>query len=215
MAAAVAVLADMAGATWPAEVPVPGGGQSYRASPMIVDAQLIEVELLPCWFWPYLTAPKCRPKSARVCSMWTSVLPLAKPESRLDLARLPFAQSPLAARAPRHLRASASSTRRTACSAIPPMISPRCCRMRASTSPSHWADELFEHYCDLRAQQGAFDRARIRDRLRNARRPARHQDSRHIRADCRSATASMAISATCRASRAISNAICSIRRWRA
>ncbi|HOU91184.1 MAG TPA: nitroreductase family protein, partial [Polyangiaceae bacterium] len=51
-AAAVAVLADMARRDWPREVPL--DGQSYLVPSYDVEAQLIEVDLLPSWFWPHL-----------------------------------------------------------------------------------------------------------------------------------------------------------------
>lgn len=51
MKAAVEVLADMAARDWPSTVPVRGGTNHHIVS-YDHDAMLIEVDLLPSWFWP-------------------------------------------------------------------------------------------------------------------------------------------------------------------
>ena len=51
MKAAVDVLADMAAREWPSTVPVRGGTEHHIA-PYDLEAMLIEVDLLPSWFWP-------------------------------------------------------------------------------------------------------------------------------------------------------------------
>jgi hypothetical protein len=51
MRAAVEVLADMAVRDWPTAVPV-RGSTSYKLARYDLDAMLIEVDLLPSWFWP-------------------------------------------------------------------------------------------------------------------------------------------------------------------
>lgn len=49
--AAVEVLADMAARAWPNTVPV-RGSSNYKLAKYDLDAMLIEVDLLPSWFWP-------------------------------------------------------------------------------------------------------------------------------------------------------------------
>ena len=49
--AAVEVLADMAARAWPNTVAV-RGSSSYKLAKYDLDAMLIEVDLLPSWFWP-------------------------------------------------------------------------------------------------------------------------------------------------------------------
>jgi N-acetylmuramate 1-kinase len=70
MQEAVALLADMAQKNWPETI------SSYD-----IDAQLIEVDLLVSWFWPYA---KGVPAPAEVAidfqELWREILPLAKPE---------------------------------------------------------------------------------------------------------------------------------------
>ncbi len=51
MTAAVCLLADMAGSTWPQKADLPTGG-SYELARYDETALLIEVELLLDWFWP-------------------------------------------------------------------------------------------------------------------------------------------------------------------
>jgi tRNA threonylcarbamoyl adenosine modification protein YjeE len=50
MKAAVEVLADMAARDWPSKVPVRGGAEHHIAS-YDLEAMMIEVDLLPSWFW--------------------------------------------------------------------------------------------------------------------------------------------------------------------
>ena len=77
MSAAVAVLADMAGRDWPHEVPL--DGQTYRVPPYDVEAQLIEVDLLPSWFWPHLNGSPIPPTAlAEVEALWMELLPLTQ-----------------------------------------------------------------------------------------------------------------------------------------
>ncbi len=53
MLAAADVLADMAQKDWPATVPV-GANATHSVRPYDAEALLIEADLLPSWFWPYL-----------------------------------------------------------------------------------------------------------------------------------------------------------------
>jgi N-acetylmuramate 1-kinase len=70
MQQAVALLADMAQQNWPETIP------NYD-----LDAQLIEVDLLVSWFWPHakgVQAPAEVPRDFE--KLWREILPLAKPE---------------------------------------------------------------------------------------------------------------------------------------
>ncbi len=51
MRAAVEVLADMAARDWPVSVPV-RGESTYQLANYDLEAMLIEVDLLPSWYWP-------------------------------------------------------------------------------------------------------------------------------------------------------------------
>ena len=75
--AAVEVLASMAAQSWPAQVPV-NGGAIHVVPPYDREAQLIEADLLPSWFWPYrhgiAVPPGLREEFA---GEWSRVLGLA------------------------------------------------------------------------------------------------------------------------------------------
>jgi N-acetylmuramate 1-kinase len=51
--AAVAVLADIAARNWPAQI-AGADGQPYDIPAFDLEAQIVEIELLPLWFWPHL-----------------------------------------------------------------------------------------------------------------------------------------------------------------
>lgn len=82
MAAAVAVLADMAQRDWPHEVPL--DGETYRVPPYDVAAQLIEVDLLPSWFWPHLNGAAISAAAlAEFEALWMELLPLTQKGHRV------------------------------------------------------------------------------------------------------------------------------------
>jgi aminoglycoside/choline kinase family phosphotransferase len=78
MRAAVEVLADMATRHWPAHIHVRGDG--FHAMPRYdLDAQLIEVDLLPSWFHLHVHG---RPAPEKLCAdfaeLWREVLPFTQ-----------------------------------------------------------------------------------------------------------------------------------------
>ena len=77
MSAAVAVLADMARQNWPETVPIEGG--TYFVPPYDIEAQLIEVDLLPSWFWPFVTGSEITDDArAEFVALWQDLLPLTQ-----------------------------------------------------------------------------------------------------------------------------------------
>jgi len=78
MRTAVEVLAAMAGRAWPASVKI-DGGYTHAVPPYDEHAQLIEVDLLPSWFWPYLHGIEVPERlRAGFAEAWREVLPLAR-----------------------------------------------------------------------------------------------------------------------------------------
>jgi tRNA threonylcarbamoyl adenosine modification protein YjeE len=77
MEMAVEVLAGMAWQDWPNEVPLDEG--VYRVPPYDIDAQMIEVDLLPSWFWPYVKESSI-PAGALAAfeALWRGLLPLTQ-----------------------------------------------------------------------------------------------------------------------------------------
>lgn len=82
MRAATAVLADMAGRAWPETVAISGG--IYSVPRYDVGAQMIEVELLPDWFWPHLHNVSIPADlRAEFESLWDELLPLTQQGPRV------------------------------------------------------------------------------------------------------------------------------------
>ena len=79
MSAAVAELADMARQDWPEKLPLDDG--RYVVPTYDVEAQIIEADLLPSWFWPYVTGSEIT-DAARAAfeALWRDVLPLTQTE---------------------------------------------------------------------------------------------------------------------------------------
>ncbi|MBI2718479.1 MAG: tRNA (adenosine(37)-N6)-threonylcarbamoyltransferase complex ATPase subunit type 1 TsaE [Rhizobiales bacterium] len=83
MAAAVEVLAHMARQDWPSQVAA-GPSRSHIIPPYDEEAQIIEADLLPSWFWPHLHGtPVPETLRADYEALWREVLPLAKPQRPL------------------------------------------------------------------------------------------------------------------------------------
>jgi tRNA threonylcarbamoyl adenosine modification protein YjeE len=79
MKAAVEVLADMAGRSWPAQVAVREAGQ-HSLMPYDPSAMLIEVDLLPSWYWPWARQQPCSDGArATFETIWKALLPLVQP----------------------------------------------------------------------------------------------------------------------------------------
>lgn len=77
MLAAVMVLADMAGRSWPNEAPLPDGS-SHKLMPYDADALVAEADLLIDWFWPLVTGKPADAAAAQAYgAAWRQVLPLA------------------------------------------------------------------------------------------------------------------------------------------
>ncbi|MGH6873703.1 MAG: tRNA (adenosine(37)-N6)-threonylcarbamoyltransferase complex ATPase subunit type 1 TsaE [Aestuariivirgaceae bacterium] len=80
MTAAVKLLADMASAPWPEELPL-CDGTAYRLPPYDRGALEIEVELLLDWFWPLLHG-EAAPANVReeFLGIWRALWPAAQPD---------------------------------------------------------------------------------------------------------------------------------------
>jgi aminoglycoside/choline kinase family phosphotransferase len=79
MSEAVRLLAHMAGETWPASVPVRGGG-THRFSAYDRDAMTIEIELLVDWLWPLIKgAPIGRAERDEFLAIWSPLIDRVQP----------------------------------------------------------------------------------------------------------------------------------------
>lgn len=80
LSAAVEVLADIAGRTWPRQVPLRGRAP-YIMSSYDTEAQLIEIDLLPVWFHAHIHGPEGSEElRLSFAKLWQEVLPFTKAE---------------------------------------------------------------------------------------------------------------------------------------
>jgi tRNA threonylcarbamoyl adenosine modification protein YjeE len=160
MSAAVAVLADMAGRDWPHEVPL--DGQTYRVPSYDVEAQLIEVDLLPSWFWPHLNGNDI-PNGARAEfeALWMELLPLTQRGHRVwalrdyhspNLLWLPEREG--------RARVGLIDTQ-DALMGHPAYDLASMLQDARVDIDFGFADDLYEHYCALRKDDPKFSRADV------------------------------------------------------
>jgi aminoglycoside/choline kinase family phosphotransferase len=158
MAEAAAVLADMAGRAWPAEVLL--DGTAYRVPLYDADAQQIEADLLPSWFWPHLHNKQIPDDlRAEFEGIWAELLPLTQPETRVWVLR-DYHSPNLLWLPERKGMARVGLIDTQDCLLGHPAYDLASMLQDARVDIEFgFADELYEHYCDLRRKQGAFDRA--------------------------------------------------------
>ncbi|MCA3573873.1 MAG: tRNA (adenosine(37)-N6)-threonylcarbamoyltransferase complex ATPase subunit type 1 TsaE [Aestuariivirga sp.] len=158
MEAAVAVLAGMARQDWPKDVPLDGGSH-HRVPAYDIGAQMIEVDLLPSWFWPLVTGTGITPEArAAFECLWQELLPLTRAERPVWVLR--DYHSPNLLWLPER-----DGVKRVG------IIDTQDCLMghpaydlasllqdaRVDIDVAE-ADPLFEHYCGLRRDDPHFDR---------------------------------------------------------
>ena len=155
---AVAVLADMAVRDWPAEVTLPGG-VVHRLQRYDIEAQQIEVDLLPSWFWPYAFGRDIPPAlREEFVAIWSRLLPLTQPGSPCGRSATITRPISSGCRSARALDASGSSTRRIALLGHPAYDLASMLQDARVDIAFDVADALFAQYCALRAASGPFDR---------------------------------------------------------
>ena len=157
MREAVAVLADMAGQDWPADVPL--GRETYRVPPYDVNAQLIEVDLLPSWFWPHLNGTAI-PAAALAAfnAQWTELLPLTQPERRVWTLRDYHSPNLLWLPEREGLKRVGIIDTQDCLLGHPAYDLASMLQDARVDIPFAEADRLFEHYCVLRKDDRGFDR---------------------------------------------------------
>jgi tRNA threonylcarbamoyl adenosine modification protein YjeE len=157
MGAAAAVLASMAERDWPACVPVPGDGD-YNVPRYDIEAQLIEIDLLPSWFWPHLRDAEI-PETicAEFEALWADLLPLTQPEKRVWTLR-DFHSPNLLWLPERQGLARVGLIDTQDCLLGHPAYDLASMLQDARVDiPFDLADDLYDHYCALRVKAGHFD----------------------------------------------------------
>jgi tRNA threonylcarbamoyl adenosine modification protein YjeE len=158
MSAAVAVLADMASREWPREVPL--DGQTYRVPPYDVEAQLIEVDLLPSWFWPHLNGvPIPAAALAEFEALWMELLPLTQAGRRVWALRDYHSPNLLWLPERKGLERVGIIDTQDALMGHPAYDLASMLQDARVDIDFGVADALYEQYCELRKDDPTFDRA--------------------------------------------------------
>jgi tRNA threonylcarbamoyl adenosine modification protein YjeE len=157
MEMAVEVLAGMAWQDWPSEVPLDAG--VYRVPLYDIDAQMIEVDLLPAWFWPYVT-DSIIPAAALAAfeALWRGLLPLTQQGQRVWTLR-DYHSPNLLWLPEREEQKRVGLIDTQDCLMGHPAYDLASLLQDARVDIAFpEADRLFEHYCALREDDPEFDR---------------------------------------------------------
>ena len=157
MKAAVDVLADIAAREWPSTVPVRGGTEHHIA-PYDLEAMLIEVDLLPSWFWPLQkkSAPSDDVK-AEFSTIWQTLLTSIDTHKPVWTLRDYHSPNLLWLPERKGLRRVGIIDTQDCVMGHPAYDLVSMLQDARVDIDFKRADELFEHYCRLRSAQGQFD----------------------------------------------------------
>ena len=157
MKAAVEVLADMAARDWPTAVPV-RGSSSYKLAHYDLEAMLIEVDLLPSWFWPLHKKSEAGDEvKAEFSTIWQSLLTDIIPNRPVWTLRDYHSPNLLWMPERKGLRRVGLIDTQDCVLGHPAydLVSMlQDARVDIDFKP---ADELYEYYCGLRSTTGQFD----------------------------------------------------------
>ena len=158
MQAAVAVLAAMARQDWPEKVRLDGG--VHRVPPYDIGAQMIEVDLLPSWFWPLLTGSEITPGArADFEGLWQELLPLTQAERPVWVLRDYHSPNLLWLPERESIQRVGIIDTQDCLLGHPAYDLASLLQDARVDIDAAEADPLFEHYCALRADDPHFDRA--------------------------------------------------------
>ena len=158
MRAAVEVLAHMAAQAWPDRVQISGDGDHVVPS-YDLDAQMIEVGLLPSWFWPYIHGTSITDAVlAEFEALWRELLPLTQRARRVWTMRDYHSPNLL-------WRPEQASLKRVGlidtqdCVLGHPAYDLASLLQDARVDiPTEEAERLYRHYVELRETDTVFDR---------------------------------------------------------
>ena len=159
MRAALDVLADMAGRRWPDNVPLRGGGRHIIAD-YDLSAMMIEVDLLPSWYWPHTqgTTPPADVYQ-RFTGLWKGLIPKVNRDHPLWTLR--DYHSPNLLWLPQRkglARVGLIDTQDCVMGNAAYDVVSMLQDARVDID-FDFADQLFDYYCHLRSAAGPFDRA--------------------------------------------------------
>ncbi len=157
MKAAVEVLADMAVRDWPNTVPV-RGSSSYKLANYDLDAMLIEVDLLPSWFWPlHKKSEASDDVKAELSAIWQSLLADIIPNRPVWTLRDYHSPNLLWMPGRKGLRRVGLIDTQDCVLGHPAYDLVSMLQDARVDIDFKQADELYEYYCGLRSTTGQFD----------------------------------------------------------
>ncbi len=157
MSAAVSVLADMAGRDWPQDVHLTKG--MHRVPPYDIEAQLIEVDLLPSWFWPLVTGSDIPPDALKDFeSLWRDLLPLTQAERPVWVLRDYHSPNLIWLPEREGLQRVGLIDTQDCLMGHPAYDLASMLQDARVDIDSAFADDLYAEYCVLRSASGSFDR---------------------------------------------------------
>ena len=158
MKVAAEVLADMAKREWPSTVPVRGSSH-HNIAAYDLDAMMIEVDLLPSWFWPL--HKKSEPGDelrAEFSNLWNTLLADVSPAKPVWTLRDYHSPNLLWMPERRGLRRVGIIDTQDCVMGHPAYDLVSMLQDARIDVDFARADELYDYYCDLRAAAGRFDR---------------------------------------------------------
>jgi N-acetylmuramate 1-kinase len=158
MAAAVELLAHVAGRDWPAAMPLPEG-TDYVVAAYDDDALKVELSLLPDWFWPLVTGNPI-PADAREAfdAAWARVLPAAHTDEPVWMLRDYHSPNLVWLPGRQGIRRVGLLDTQDCVFGHPAYDLASLLQDARVDIPANLASALFEHYCTKRCASG-FDRA--------------------------------------------------------
>ena len=159
MAVTVEVLAAMAARIWPHSVPV-RGGQPYQLSHYDLEAQLIEVDLLPTWFHRHVFGkPAAESLNQTFADLWRAVLPQAVAENPVWVLRDFHSPNLLWLPERQGLKRVGLIDTQDAVLGHPAYDLASMLQDARVDISFDFADRLYAHYVSLRKAAGSFDEA--------------------------------------------------------
>jgi N-acetylmuramate 1-kinase len=158
MMAAVDVIADVANRQWPTRVPIRGGGQ-HRIENYDLPAFLIEVDLLPTWYWPYVngSGPGADAR-ARFVAIWENLIGQLNGDHRVWTLRDYHSPNLLWLPERTGVRRVGLIDTQDCVMGYPAYDLVSVLQDARVDIDLKFADELFTYYCGLRANSAGFSR---------------------------------------------------------
>ncbi len=162
MKAATELLADMATRKWPSAVPVEPG-LSHHVPVYDAEALLIEVDLLPSWYWPYRTGEAVAPAAAREFeTIWQDIVGDLERERRVWSLRDYHSPNLLWMPEREGLRRVGLIDTQDCVLGHPAYDLASLLQDARVDMPLNLTKPLLDHYCALRTAHGGFDEAGFR-----------------------------------------------------